>query len=286
VLKTVIEKEAYHHIQKRGSHKLKFKEYCRALELGIELPEAEPTFQIGLLSGELVEPVQVLKPADLPLEKCYRLSSACRDADEYSEANIHLLSALGMFERPFVVVDIAPEYEEYSWAKLPTVDEVQLQVGKELNREYLWCETLVAVESLEITACTSDGKTFTSSVPMATRLGEQKAGIGHWIGTDVLVTVEAREKLASTDIWYHLGGWSDEGDTYDTQLADLEEQLNLFWAAVIGPGEYLRQRLLDCIRDFDLQWRQISIESNGKVWISHKDGTAEMIQPPEISAQS
>ena len=35
-------------------------------------------------------------------------------------------------------------------------------------------------------------------------------GIDHWIGTDVLVTVKAREKLASTDIWYHLGGWSDE----------------------------------------------------------------------------
>jgi hypothetical protein len=43
--------------------------------------------------------------------------------------------------------------------------------------------------------------------------------------------------LAKCDpIWYHLGGWSDEGDTYDTQLADFEEQLNLFWADVIGFG--------------------------------------------------
>jgi hypothetical protein len=43
-LKAALEREAYQYIQKRGSHQLKFKEYCRAQELGIELPEAEPGF--------------------------------------------------------------------------------------------------------------------------------------------------------------------------------------------------------------------------------------------------
>jgi len=243
------------------------------------------TFQVGLLTGEPVEPVAVVKPADFPLEQCYRLSQACRDADECNEANAHLLSALGTFEQPFVVVDITSDYGGYRWAKLPTVGQVQLKVGKELHREYMWGETLVAVESLEITVRTSDGKAFTSSVPMAVSLHEDKAGISRWIGTDVQVTVEAREKLESTDIWYHLGGWSEDGDTYDTQLADIEEQLNLFWADVIGPGEYLRQRLFDCLRDFRIDWERISIHSNGKVWISHQDGTAEMLQPPELSAE-
>jgi hypothetical protein len=75
-LKAAIEVEAYRYIQKRGSHKLKFSEYCRAKELGIELPEAEPAFTIGLLTGEPVEPAAVVKPADWPLAKCYRLSPA------------------------------------------------------------------------------------------------------------------------------------------------------------------------------------------------------------------
>jgi len=46
MLKAAIEREAYRYIQKRGSHKLKFSEYCRAKELGIELPEAEPAFHV------------------------------------------------------------------------------------------------------------------------------------------------------------------------------------------------------------------------------------------------
>lgn len=286
MLKAALERETYLYIQRRGSHQLKFSEYCRAKELGIGLPEAEPVFQLGLLAGEPVEPVEVIIPEDFPLQQCYRLSKTCLDADECNEANTHLLSALGTFDSPFVVVDISGDYDGYSWAKLPTIDQVELKIGAELHREYLWCEALVAVENLEITARASDGKTFSSSVPMVVSLHEEKAGINRWIGTDVLVTIAAREKLASTDIWYHLGGWSDEGDTYDTQLADFEEQLNLFWADVIGPGEYLRQRLFDCLRDFRINWERIEIHRSGKVWLSHKDGRAEMLQPPDFSAQS
>ncbi len=80
-LKAVIEKEAYLYIQRRGSHKLKFSEYCRAKELDIALPEAEPVFQTGLLTGEPVEPVEVTRPQDLPLAQCYRLGKTCMDAD-------------------------------------------------------------------------------------------------------------------------------------------------------------------------------------------------------------
>jgi len=283
LLKAVLEKGAHQHIQRRGSHQLQFKEYCRAKELGIELPEADPAFHPGLLTGEPVEPVAVVKPADFPLAKCYRLAAACRDADEQNEANVHLLSALGLFESPFVVVDIAACYDGYSWARLPTVERIELRVGKELAHDYLCCETLMAVESIQIAVHTSDGKVLGSSVPMAIRMPPKKEGRRSWSTTEVLVTQAARD-LDSTDIWYHLGGWSEEGDTYDTQLEAFQEQLRLFWANVIGPGEYMRQRLLDCIRDFNIQWQQITVESSGKVWITYKDGTAQMLQPPELSA--
>jgi hypothetical protein len=282
-LKAILEIEAYRYIQKRGSHQLKFSEYCRARELGIELPEAKPVFQVGLLCDEPTEPVAVVKPADLPLEKCYRLAPACREADEQNEANVHLLSALGKFKSPFVVVDISSIYDGYSWAGLPTVERVEVQAGKELAREYICCEALVAVESLQITAHTSDDKVFRSAVPIGIHTLPREEGRRRWATVEVLVTLAAREELESTDIWYHVGGYSEDGDTYDTQLGNFEDQLNLFWATVLGPGEYMRQRLLDCIRDFNIEWRQITVESSGKVWITYKDGSAQMLQPPELS---
>lgn len=239
---------------------------------------------MGLLTGEQVEPVEVVKPADLLLEECYRLSQACLEADEYNEANVHLLSALGRFESPLVVVDISSDYEGYSWVRLPTVERIDVTIGQELTRQYMGCESLVAVESLQITAHTSDGKIFASAVPMAVHEPPQEKGTPCWPVVEVLVTTQARLTLPPTDIWYHLGGYSEDGDTYETQLYDFEEQLNLFWATVVGPGEYLRSRLFDCLRSFPIDWQSISIESNGKVWVSHKDGSTEMLQPPEISA--
>jgi hypothetical protein len=283
-LKAVLEIEAYRYIQRRGHHKLKFSEYCRAKELGIQLPEAQPVYRVGLLCDEPTEPVQVVKPPELPLEKCYRLAPTCRDIDNPSEANAHLLSALGKFESLFVVVDISPMYDGYSWAALPVVERTRLKVGKELARDAMSSEILVAVESLQIIAHTSDGKVYSSAVPMAIRRYPHTAKQHSWCTVEVLVTLEVRERLDASDIWYHLGGYAEDGDTYSTQLADFEEQLNLFWAGILGPGEHMRQRLLTCIEDFGIKWKQITVESSGKVWISYKDGTAQMLQPPELSA--
>jgi hypothetical protein len=118
---------------------------------------------------------------------------------------------------------------------------------------------------------------------MAVRKHPQTAKRHSWCTTEVLVTLEARERLDASDLWYHLGGYSEDGDTYSTQLADFEEQLNLFWAGILGPGEYMRQRLLECIDDFGIQWKQVTVESSGKVWVSYKDGSAQMLQPPKFS---
>jgi len=282
-LKAVLEIEAYRFIQKRGSHKLTFSEYCRTKELGIQLPEAQPVYQVGLLCDEPTEPVQVVKPPELPLEKCYRMAPACGDIDDPSEANAHLLSALGKFKSPFVVVDISPMYDGYSWAALPVVERTRLRVGKELAREPMCSEILVAVESLQLIARTSDGKVYSSAIPMAIRRHPHTMEQHSWCTVEVLVTLEDRERLDASDIWHHLGGYSEDGDTYSTQLVDFEEQLNLFWVGILGPSERMRQKLLKCIEDFGIKWKQITVESSGKVWISYEDGAAQMLQPPELS---
>ncbi len=180
-LEAAIEKQAYLYIQRRGSHKLKYSEYLRAKELGVELPEAQPVFRVGLLTGEAVEPVEVIKPKDFPLASCYRLGKECMDADDANEANVHLLSALGQFESPFVVVDISSDYDGYSWARLPTIQQIEVKAGKEIRSQHLWCERLVVVEGLQMTARISDGRMFISVVPMAIREHTRPQGPNTWI---------------------------------------------------------------------------------------------------------
>ena len=73
----------------------------RARELGVELPEAEPTFSVGLLGGgDPPDPVEVTMPEGFPLAECYRFNADFEDGAESDEANVHLLAALGTFDMP------------------------------------------------------------------------------------------------------------------------------------------------------------------------------------------
>ncbi len=58
-----IELAAYRYIERKGEHTLPYKEFLRARELGITLPEAKPIFTAGLLSNtESPEPVEIVRP--------------------------------------------------------------------------------------------------------------------------------------------------------------------------------------------------------------------------------
>ena len=280
-LKAAIEIEAYRFIQRRGSHRLAFAEYKRAKELGIKLPEAEPVFTVGLLCGDTPEPIEVSMPKDFPLGKCYRFGED-RQGCETNEANAHLLAAMGKFNEPFVPVTISRSYDGYSWADLPTIGKVEVTVGKELGRQGIWRETLVAVESLKTTVHTSDKKVFTSDVCMAVL--EDRAKERRWNYTNVYVTLESRSRLDTTDIWYHLGGWNDEGDTWDTQVYDLEQGLEEFWATIIGPGEYLRSKIRGCLFGVVKDWKTVVFEDDETLTIRYKDGTEKVYKASQSSS--
>ncbi len=277
-LKAALEKETYRYLKKRSTHRLKYSEYCRGRELGIDLPEATPSYQVGLLFNDDCEPLEVTKPDNLPLSQCYRMSEDCRD--EFNEAAVHLLAALGDFITPFVPVEISSGYEGYSWANLPVVEKVVILTGRELLSHPVWAEQLTAVEKLRITVHTSDGKTFASDVPMAVREPiprEQKPG---WVRIEVLVTPEARDDLHPSDIWYHLGGFREDSDTYDTQLYRVEGELELFWADLVGPTSFLHARLLECLLDFKFEWKAITIDTNKTLTITYLDGHQDVYPEP------
>ncbi|HOW72218.1 MAG TPA: hypothetical protein PKY77_16585 [Phycisphaerae bacterium] len=276
-LQGAMELEAYRYLQKRGHHRLPFKEYLRARELGVALPEATPTYQAGLLNGDAPEPIEVRMPEGFPLAKCYRFDPDAKGR-ETDEANVHLLGALGKPGEPFVPVDIDAGYDGYSWAKLPTIDKVELQAGKVLQEDVIWSGRLVCVDSLAITVRTSDGRNWASSVCMAVRpvTGKQKR---RWWNEEVLVTPEAQDRLNSTDLLYHLGGYSDEGDTWDTQDAQFCEQLERFWDRLVGPDESLRRRILEPFGGFD-SWRDATVLPSGRITIRFTDGSKKTIDPP------
>ena len=279
-LKEVLELEAYRYLQRRGHHRLLYKEYTRAHRLGFALPEATPTYSVGLLAGsDCPDPVQVIKPDDLPLSKCYRLDDEYFTFDDSDEANVHLLAALGKCDEPFVPVSIRNEYNGYSWSDLPLITKVEVEIGDEIYSEFIWNSELTCVESLAITAHTANGKQFSAPVCMA--IATPSPDEPSWSVDPILVTPAAQQHLSASEIWYHLGGWHDEGDTYDTQFDLFEQELDRFWLQLIGPDEQLRQELVTVLCGLDSSWKSVKVFSSGKVRIAFKGKAPKIISPPQ-----
>jgi hypothetical protein len=280
-----MELEVYRYIQRRGHHTLIYKEYLRSQELGIQLPEAKPTYTVGLISTDMApEPVELAAPKDFPLCECYRMSAELLKSDDFVETNAHLLAALGTFEAPFIPVLIQHSYDGYSWANLPTIDRVEVSFGKEHHSDYLWSGQLVCVDDIVITAHTSNGKTFSSSVCMGIHRPPPE-GDTKWSEEQVLVTPESRERLSACEIWYHLGGWSEDGDTYDTQEFEFGQALDRFWAELIGPDENLRRQLVRETDQIQPEWHTITITPKGDVTIHFADGATKTLQSPSSSKE-
>lgn len=278
-LKAAMELEAYRYIQRRGKHRLSYEQYLRAKALGVVLPEAEPVYQAGTLTGDSPEPIQATLPEGFPLSRCYRYDPDFTQAEQTDAANIHLLGALGKFDSPFVPVDVSMAYDGYSWAHLPTIGKVELEAGKTLHETWIWCGKLVCVDSIAIAVHTSDGLVFRSPVCMATRPIERQENPS-WSDEEVIVTPEARERLGTTEILYHLGGYSEEGDTWDTQEQQFSEELDRFWSELVGPDEDFRRTVLIAL-DSQRGWKAMTVFADGRIKLRLKDGSTRLIRPPQ-----
>jgi hypothetical protein len=282
-LKAAIEVEYYRYFQRQKEHSLSYREYLRAKELGIDLPEAKPVYSVSLLHDSYDMAVQVIEPKNFKISDGY----LCLDEDlenEHDSTNVHLLAALGKFNgKPFVPVMISSGYFGYSWANLPKVTSVKVTHGKERLSRWILSGTLVCVESLSITVNTSDGKVFESNVPLAI-IDLEPDEERRWYDESVYITESARQDLEYDNLWYHLGGYNEEGDTYDTQQYDVEKELNEFWAILIGPYEQLRHELISQINlNYDLsgKWQRVVITEDGTIAIHFKDGHLETVKRPQ-----
>jgi hypothetical protein len=278
-LKAAIELEFYKYFQKQKTHCLYYGEYLRAKELGIDLPEAQPQYRVGLISSEYNEPIDIAIPKDFKIEDGYLcFDGDCKD--DMAETNAHLLAALGEFkDRPFVPVTIDNGFIGYSWSKLPKVTKVEVIKGKEKLRHSINCGEIACFDKLSITVNTSDKKTFSSNVDMAV-ITEPPKGKYQWSEETVCVTKEARNHLSAEHIWFHLGGYSDEGDSFDTQLYYFEKELDEFWNELIGPYETVRQQLIKELYPLYDKWHKVTVFSDQGLEIIFKDGRRQRINPP------
>jgi hypothetical protein len=279
-LQAALELEAFRYLQRQGRHRLPYREYLRARELGIELGESDPVFRVGLLYEDPgPAPIEVTMPKDHALARCYRASCA-PGGDESDQANIHLLAALGHFESPFVPVAIDGRYDGYAWSKVPTVDRVGVSVGPKLHESWVGRGQLICVESIVIGASCSGGQIHRSPVCMAVKPPDGRRE-NSWFGdAQVYVTPEARRRLDSTQIWFHLGGYNEEGDSYDTQEHQFRQQLGEFWLRLLGPDEPLRAQLVQALCDLKRGWRSVTILRNGRVTIRQANAKTRTILPP------
>lgn len=279
-LKALIEREAYHYVQRRGHHRLPFSQYQRARELGIDLPESEPVYQVGLLTddGYDVEAVPVQMPEGFDLSRCYRYDD---QQDDAMEANTHLLAALGMQNKPFVPVSIRSAYDGYAWADLPTVTGVSVKPGSELVRDWASNGEAVVVSALSVEARTSDGRVFRSDVCMAVASPDTVNDAPSYGYDAVYLTPDARHRLRDTEIWHHLGGYNDEGDTWDTQEFEFSRRLDAIWARLDGPDEPLRRKLYEAADHIRDDWMTVTLHRDGRMTITNQDGATRKIAPPQ-----
>ena len=284
-LKAALEVEAFRFVHTRGDHSLPYTQYVRGRELGFELPEAEPTFQVGLLTGDTPEPIPINKPKDLPLSKCLRLDSSCPNDDGNAEANIHLLAALGIFDEPFVPVEIRRCFDGYRWAELETITAVDVKLGKELSSSWMLGGRLTCVDSIRITVTTSTCRRFASNVCMAVGPFDHPDEKNTWYES-VLVTPEAQRRLSAPDVWHHFGGWSDDGDCYDTQLGDFAVDLDEFWCRLAGPDESLRRQIMDGLKGVRGKWQTATVTADGIVTVQFEDQPDRVLRPPVSTAES
>lgn len=268
-LRSALERETYRFIARQGEHRLPYRKYLRGHELGVDLPEALPTYEVGGLVShdDGPAPCAVRMPDGWPLEKCYHLSANLARSDDIAEANAHLLAALGETDEPFVPVWVADRFAGYSWADLPRIEHVEVRVGRTLQDARVRGGEIRCVDALAIEVKTSDGRGFGSAVPMA--VDEDR----------VLVTPEAEKRVDVDSIWFHLGGADEAGDTLETQQAFLRREIEAFWQALHGPEEHLRERLVEAAQSVHGPWRDVRISRDGSVTVHFEDGTLKTWLP-------
>ena len=203
----------------------------------------------------------------------YRIDAALKKTDAAAVANAHILAELGELKPPLKLVDKKS-------TEGTTITKIDVHIGKMLHQGPVWAGEMTCVDRIELVAHTSDDLVVRSWVCMAVQPPvEVEDGAENPIYR-VYVTPEARDNPTCQGLlWDHLGGELDYGDTKDTQLEHFDEEMQRYWAEVVGPDEHLRTKIMDLLEDTRPGWRSATASSDGRLIIQSADGSEKIIRP-------
>ena len=274
-LKHALVLDTFRYIERRGEHRLPFKEWERAKSLGIQLPEATPTYNVGL-----IHEVDPPNPPELTAPPDFSVEQGCRESDDWAvDKAVHLFACYADtadFSKPFVPLEIHARFAGYSWCQaLPHVERIEIEVPERVVKHtWIACGQLICVDRISCQAHLSDGTVLQSDVPVITDAKDDYV---------LYVTRTARSVLDVEQAWSLLGGWDEEGDLYDTQEQRFRDEWDRFWTAVDGPDEVARAAILHVIdRHFPAGWQFITAtRQGGKVFVQLDESRSRELLPDE-----
>jgi len=153
---------------------------------------------------------------------------------------------------------------------------VTIEQGPTLHQDGVGFGQLACVEWLRITARCSNGRQYSSPMCIGVAPDDESDFAP---GELVLVTPAAESRVADEHLWELLGGPDDDCDTYETQFNLFQDELERFWAAMAGPDEHTRRRIISAIEMAAADWSLVTVSQDGTVVIAKHNGDERRMVP-------
>lgn len=294
-LQKAIKTEVYRYFQRLGSHRIPYKSWLEAKTLGIELPEADQVYSLGVHHHDCSrgEASAERLSYEIPsLDKAIRCTAKTRlklfiDGKELYNMNCedkefpHTQIYNTLLCEKFPVVCISEDYRGYSWFDLPGyVTSVRIDLNGNLNSMRVGSDSMIlsVYEEIKVTLSwshkgvrkrkTTDFDSCWDSDDDSTSFGVSKDALLHRRGHDHL--------------WYLSGGYNDNSDdSYSKQNDDFDEEVQQLRDRFVSPHETLRRNCVEKVEEVcgRRSYQSVTVETGGNVHIVYSDGHELFMTP-------
>jgi hypothetical protein len=299
-LQKAITTEVYRYFLRFGSHRIPYANWLEAKEMGIDLPEAKPTYaegvnhhdrsrgeadaeHLGYHVTDLSKAIRCTPKTRVKLfidgKKMY--DEECRDAEF---PHLQIYNTLLCDEFP--VVRICGGYKGYSWYDLPgEVTSVRIDLGNRLDSGDAGSDsmTLSVYEEMKVTvAWSQDGTKHRKTADFDSCWDNDCVDSSFAISKDALL-----HHRGHTHLWYLAGGYNDSSeDSYSKQSDNFDEEVQQIRDRFVSPYETLRRNCVEKIEEVcgRRSYESITVEVGGNVHIKYRNGQ-ELFMTPNGSVE-
>lgn len=255
-LTTHLRREAYSYFMRCGSHYLPYENWLEARQMGVDLPEATPTFDhVTSDSDDLLDfrgSASDLEHIDkffaVDDTTIVRFDGEIVPESKY-DACSDIIESVGTVEwvldgaSPLCLRDVPGCMVGYSWAKLPVLKEISIKAEEKLHATDLWGHDLHIVSAINVAVTTAAGAVLTFSLPA---VKSPPAKDCDW--PSVTMTRACLQENGTRFIAWFVGGFStdNEADSWETQEHDLSVRVDEILLEIVPP----HLRIVPAITEF------------------------------------